>query len=672
MNLPDSEGQPIGPSPAPGNPGPAATPARPEEEFPLPMGWLSGGQAVLSSDGAIVEINDSMANWLAGARCDLAGKLFWPLLWERFPEWEKVAQDHLSRRQAFDSFALQAAREGFPRDYHLELARHGETVFLRIESALPGLSDLEDSPWDEHLRAEEARRGMYMRLLRAEAQLDNMVRRWPGVIFNQRPDGSFSFVSPGIEAVTGISADKWRAQGPLFWRVVHEADAEELQQQYRRLSPASRTFHGSYRVRHSDSGGVTYVMEHREAVFSASGLLLGYEGVWLDVTRQTIAERRLSSAAWKETLAVLTMGLAHDFSNIMSGIHSLSEAFQAEMDPNHPFQEGLALIQRNSRQASQLIHRILSLHRGKTGERNYYNLNELVADTTELLRKMVPRRIDIHAECAPQTLPLYVDEIEFQQVFFNLALNAVEAMPKGGRLSIVTSRHATIPPLGRAQGQAPRPPAVCLTVRDQGVGISARHLDAIFDPFFTTKSANKGSGLGLYNARLFVEKHHGAISVESAENQGSAFHVWLPEADFTEAERSETAPTKRRHTILLVASPGQSVAPTAESLRQNGLYVVTAESGAGAGELLGSPDYQFAAVFLVAGPGAEVCAPLLAEVKQRALPIKTILQVTGCNQDEIDTNLLGQADLILSPDTSSHEALGRVRSLLDDNPDAPL
>jgi len=453
---------------------------------------------------------------------------------------------------------------------------------------------------------------------------------------------------------------------------VHEADAEELQQQYRRLSPASRTFHGSYRVRHSDSGGVTYVMEHREAVFSASGLLLGYEGVWLDVTRQTIAERRLSSAAWKETLAVLTMGLAHDFSNIMSGIHSLSEAFQAEMDPNHPFQEGLALIQRNSRQASQLIHRILSLHRGKTGERNYYNLNELVADTTELLRKMVPRRIDIHAECAPQTLPLYVDEIEFQQVFFNLALNAVEAMPKGGRLSIVTSRHATIPPLGRAQGQAPRPPAVCLTVRDQGVGISARHLDAIFDPFFTTKSANKGSGLGLYNARLFVEKHHGAISVESAENQGSAFHVWLPEADFTEAERSETAPTKRRHTILLVASPGQSVAPTAESLRQNGLYVVTAESGAGAGELLGSPDYQFAAVFLVAGPGAEVCAPLLAEVKQRALPIKTILQVTGCNQDEIDTNLLGQADLILSPDTSSHEALGRVRSLLDDNPDAPL
>src|SRR6202034_3693594 len=121
-----------------------------------------------------------------------------------------------------------------------------------------------------------------------------------------------------------------------------------------------------------------------------------------------------------------------------------------------------------------------------------------------------------------------LDLVEFRQVVINLLLNAADAMPHGGQLTLRTSRHETMPKLENFKGTTPRPPCVCLTIKDTGTGIKQRNLAAIFDPFFTTKS--KGSGLGLYNARIAVEKHQGAISVQSKEGIGTSFHIWLPQA----------------------------------------------------------------------------------------------------------------------------------------------
>jgi signal transduction histidine kinase len=652
------------PIPSPGGGAPVMAPALSREHFPLPSGWLEGGQAILDASGLALEINAPLADWLGLPVSALRGKPFWAALWTQFPEWDEQLAELIEGGEPFEEFSLESrGREPCLR-FDLTLARHEGVTFLRLHSALPGQEEFEESPWEDHLRADGAKRGLYVRLLRAEAQLENMVRRWPGVIFNQRPDFSFHFASPGIESLTGIAREEWRARGLLFWQTVHEADVEDLRQQFRRLSPSSRTFHAAYRIRHSQTGRVSYILEHREALFSRSGLLLGYEGVWLDVTRQTIAEKRLSSAAWKETLAVLTMGLAHDFSNIMSGIHSLSEAFQAEIEKDHPFQQGLALIQRNSRQASQLVHGILALHQGKIGDRNYFSLNDLVEETLELLRKIVPRRMRIEAAYSSTPLPLYVDAVEFRQVFFNLALNAVDAMPGGGVLRIETALHQKLPAMDRLQGVPPRVPAVCLTVRDTGCGIPPRHLSAIFDPFFTTKTVNKGSGLGLYNARLFVEKHHGAITVESVEQSGTSFHVWLPEADFTEGERLENLP-RRRHTLLLAASQGDIIGATADFLRQHGYYVVQATSPEEAANLLISPDYQFGALFFLCNSAENPFNPLFTNAKKCKMPVKTIMQIIGCNQDEFETQFLNHADLIIPPDMSSQEMLARLRGLLD-------
>jgi signal transduction histidine kinase len=430
------------------------------------------------------------------------------------------------------------------------------------------------------------------------------------------------------------------------------------------LDTKNPTLSVTYRLRHAITGRVSYILEQREAVFTESGFLLGYEGIWLDVTRQTIAERRLSSAAWKETLAVLTIGLAHDFSNIMAGIHSLSESFGVQLGADHPFNEGLALIRQNAMQASQLVRRILSLHHDKVGEQNYSNLNEIVADTVELMHKTIPRRVQVKMQLAPESLPLYVDAVELRQVLINLAVNSVDAMPNGGELSLSTSLHTQLPDENLRIGQVGRLPAVCLEVKDTGSGISSAYLSMIFDPFFTTKAVNKGSGLGLYNARLFVEKHHGAISVESVEGKGTTFRLWLPQADFTENDQVSTVGLPVRHTILLVGSPGQQLNRTTEYLRQHGFYVIVSVSPESAHEALGNPQCQLGAALVLCDGRQPWMLSLLNEIQQAQPPLKTAIQIIGCNIDELNPQALEKANLIISSDTSPHEILARLQTLL--------
>jgi len=525
---------------------------RPDEDQLLaspptePAAWLESGQAILDSSGRITEINESLSQWLDQAEGCLAGRSMWILLEERCPEWRERLESLRAGKETFSEveFKLPADPAQSAQWFRLELAKHIAGCFVRFHSILPPLPELEETSWDQQLRNEFARREMFLRLLRAEAQLNSLTERWPGVIFSQRADFSFRFVSPQIEELTGVSVAEWQSKPHLFWHIIHEGDAEELRQQLKQGRQSGQTFTSTYRVRHAQSGRVAYVMEQRQPHVSRGGLLLGYEGVWLDVTRQTIAEKRLSSAAWKETLSVLTMGLAHDFGNVMAGIHALSETLADQAGGNDEFNQSVVLIKKNARQASQLVHRIIDLHQGKTGESNYHNLNEITADLADLVRKVIPRRMELEVELSAEALPVYLDVVELRQVVINLVLNAIEAMPQTGRLVLRTSGFAKLTPLENFQGTLPRLPAARLSVEDNGFGIKPLHLPSIFDPFFTTKPMNKASGLGLYNARLFIDKHRGAITVESKEGTGSTFHLWLPQADFTEAAAESAQPPR--------------------------------------------------------------------------------------------------------------------------------
>ena len=486
-------------------------------------------------------------------------------------------------------------------------------------------------------------------------------------MFSQGPDFSIRSASPNIKDLTGLDAAEWRNFPDRFWELVHESDAANLRQQLKRVaqSPAPATH--AYRIRHARTGRVAHVLEQRQPSFGADGQLLGYEVVWVDVTRQAIAEKRLSAAAWKETLAVLTLGMAHDFTNVIAGIHSLSESFLAQVDAQHPFYEGMSLIKKSSLQASQLVQRMINLHLGQTGERGYHNLNDIAGDLVELVKKILPRRIQVAAELAPIQLPVYIDVVEFRQVAINLQLNAADAMPRGGRLTLRTSRHEAFPKLDHVKGTPPRTPCICLTIEDTGSGIKQRHLASIFDPFFTTKA--KGSGLGLYNAHLAIEKAQGAISVISKEGAGTSFQIWLPEADFSESQRMTEAQgkTKARRSLLFLGRPGDVFNKTAEWLRSNGFYIVTASFSDSLVELFHSADYNFDGVILLAEPGDPALISLPGELRQHNKRVKLILKLAGCDADDLDTQLLNGIDLLLDSDLSEADALLRLKSFFEHN-----
>lgn len=629
----------------------------------IPHGWLEQGWVLVDANRCVADAGESFCRWLDLSKETMIGRRFAQIMRERCADWERPVEDLLASDKSFAKIELQKTVPGAAsiQWFQMEFVQMGPSAALRMSSVFPPVNELEEAAWDDHLGSVSARREMFVRLMRTESQLNSLMHRWPGVIFSQRPDCSFNFISPRIEEFTGVPAKDWRYQPQLFWRVIHEADADDIQKNLREVVRAPQGLTSTFRIRNTRTGRVAYIMEHRQAVLSPNGLLLGYDGFWLDITRQTIAEKRLSSSAWKETLAVLTMGLAHDFSNIMAGILSLSETFQAELGKDHPFYEGLTLIRDNSIQASQLIQRISQLHRGKPGERSYLDLNEMATEMTELVRKIVPKRIAIKTSLASGQLAVYADAVEFRQVFVNLALNAADAMPKQGEIIIETSRHDQFPQVRHLQGVAPRLPAVCLSMRDTGCGIPERSLNAIFDPFYTTKEINKGSGLGLYNASLFVEKHQGAISVDSKLHEGTTFGIWLPQADFTESDRGPKM-VESRHNLLLVGANGTGLDSMTELLRRNGFCVVVSTSDTNACELLTSPDYRFSGVILqtTLGPTA-----LFQEMRRRDLRARSILQIVSRNPDEIDTSLMKRADLILPADTPEQEMLNRIKALVD-------
>jgi PAS domain S-box-containing protein len=640
---------------------PAPVPAAPA------LTWLDGGLALLAGDGSIQSTNDILALWLGAPTDSLPERSMAQVLGRINPTWEGVLQHFLDSLQTFGAVNLPGRagqRSGWVR---VHAVRAGSLITLHLDSTLPPHVELEE--YGSGVTAETGRveRELRMRLLQAESQLDNLMRRWPGVIFSQRGDLSFHYASPRLEEFTGVPLSDWCSRPNLLWDLVHEADVNELSQQLARAVQEGVTVTTNFRIRHARSGRIAYVQEHRLALRSSEGVLLGFEGVWLDVTRQTIAERRLSTAAWRDTLAVLTMGLAHDFGNILAGIHALAETIEATVPAGEDgVRESIGLIKRNAMQASALVRRVLNLHQGKPGELGYADLNAQVTDLVELVRKVVPRRIQVEVKLSDAQLPIYVDAVELRQVFLNLAMNAVDAMPHSGRLMFTTSRHAAMPELQHMQGTFPRLPAVCLHVEDNGTGIPARNLGSIFDPFFTTKPMNKGAGLGLYNSRLFVEKHHGAISVDSTEGRGTTFHLWLPEADFTEQERQANPGVRRRRTLLLLGPPGRALETTTEFLRSNNYFVVT-ETREGAGiQLLDSLDYEFDAVLVIAGADADPSiGQILRDLRLRRPPIKSILQIVGRNEDEIDPRWIRDASLTLPPDLPEAQLQEKLDHLLE-------
>ncbi len=250
---------------------------------------------------------------------------------------------------------------------------------------------------------------------------------------------------------------------------------------------------------------------------------------------QPAIERRLLKSAWKEALGDLTPGLAHDFNNVLTGVLATSEACLGQMDPTHAFYEGLSLIKQNACEASRLIHRLSRLFQEKSAGQSYHDLNSIVSEMAATLQKVIPRRIEVSTDLALDSLPIFVDLVEFDRVLLSLAFGAVNSIPGKGKLQFRTARRAAIPKRTRFHGELACLPAACLSIADSAGSSLGGELDLVFESLALATECNETRALSLYYARHFIEKCRGLISIESAPGAETTLNIWLPQSDFTES-----------------------------------------------------------------------------------------------------------------------------------------
>jgi CheY-like chemotaxis protein len=286
-----------------------------------------------------------------------------------------------------------------------------------------------------------------------------------------------------------------------------------------------------------------------------------------------------------EAIGRLAGGVAHDFNNILTTIQSYTEFLSTELGPDSPHLGDLKEIEEAAVRAGGLTRQLLAFSRKEVIESHPLNLNEIVAETERMLRRVIGEDIELVTRLEPGLGWFQGDRGQFSQVLMNLAVNARDAMPDGGRLLIETSNVDLDDAYAREHRGSAAGPHILLSISDTGIGMDAAIKSRIFEPFFTTKGPGKGTGLGLSMVYGFVQQSGGSIWVYSEPDEGTTFKIYLPRvADFLADEAAilderASRPSTGVATILLVEDETAVRRVAKRTLAESGYTVLEAANG---------------------------------------------------------------------------------------------
>ncbi len=294
------------------------------------------------------------------------------------------------------------------------------------------------------------------------------------------------------------------------------------------------------------------------------------------------SEEQLRQAQKMEAIGRLAGGVAHDFNNLLTAIEVPARMLLDELTPNDPMRNDLEEIRSAAGRAAILTRQLLAFSRRQVLQPRVMDLNTVVADMDRMLQRLIGEDIDLVTRLTPRLHPVLADSGQIEQVLVNLAVNARDAMPRGGRVTIETANvtleegYTSVHP-----GSRPGPHAM-LAVSDSGSGMDRETLSHLFEPFFTTKELGKGTGLGLATVYGIVKQSGGTIFVYSEPEQGTSFKVYLPSAEGAVGpiERGEATPTSGgTETVLLVEDDRAVRAMARRILEAKGYHVLDAANG---------------------------------------------------------------------------------------------
>lgn len=506
-------------------------------------------QIGLSKKGKIDKVSESFASWVGKASKDLVGENFRTFFISLEKSWE------LNLPEKFFIYDFECFLPLSPESHlssigiHFQNIAYKENSVISLSPALAPHDSLKKAFMGDLMKDPRALANTLIRLQKAESRLSDYVSNFPGIFFTQRPDMTFSYLSRGIRKLFPTDHTELARNGGLFLSKIFEKDREHFLKELNSNSEKSEIFSFTYRITIPPSGQIIYLLDVRTPIITATKKLLGYDGVFIDITRQAIAEHRLSSSVWREGLATLTNGLVHDFSNLMSGIYSISELYHGMMEKDDPMAKGMGQIKKSAMQAQKLVRRIIDLHREKPAARTIHDLRLLLKDQMDLVDIIIPRSAKIITDFGTEPMPAFIEETGFRQVILNLVINAKDAIERNGKIKISLKKVEKGKPIMRnAVGKKQIAPCTGaeLSLKDNGEGIPADLKERLFEPFVTTKASSSGSGFGLYNTKIFIEDHNGLIGFSSTEGKGTTFFLFIPlESDEEEKPAKRVKRAKR-------------------------------------------------------------------------------------------------------------------------------
>jgi PAS domain S-box-containing protein len=420
---------------------------------------------------------------------------------------------------------------------------------------------------------------------------------------------TFSFVSGRAATVLGYPVERWLRE-PDFWvRRIHPDDRESVMQICRDAIAQGRDHELEYRSVAAD-GREVWLRDIVHVVRDSSGRPVTLRGLTVDLTELRRSERalrqsedQLRQAQKMDAVGKLAGGIAHDFNNLLMVIRGDSDLMLRRLAPADPLRSNAEGIRDAADQAASLTRQLLAFSRKQVTAPRFVDLNAIVASIHAMLQRLLGETINLVTVAAPDLGAVKADPGQVEQMILNLCVNARDAMPDGGRLTVRTA-NVDLDDAAAAQWSDGRSgPYVMLEVTDTGIGMDAQTRSHLFEPFFTTKEQGKGTGLGLSTVYGTVKQSGGHISVESEPGRGSTFTVYLPRvaAVAPPAEPRPAAATGpgprpraearltpgRGETILLVEDAQRVRAVVKEILEMSGYVVLEARHGAEALEVSG-------------------------------------------------------------------------------------
>ncbi len=425
-------------------------------------------------------------------------------------------------------------------------------------------------------------------------------------------------------------------------------------------------------IRQRKDGKLIQISLTVSPIMDSSGIIVGASKIARDITGIKNTEEQLRQSQKMEAIGRLAGGIAHDFNNLLTSINGFTDMALAEVGKEGEVADYLAEVRKSGERAAALTQQLLAYSRKQILSPKLTNLNEVVTDMNRMLRRIIGEDITIRTTLHPNLGTVRVDPTQIQQIIVNLAINARDAMPGGGTLSLETANVFMDANFEAHHFEAPPGPFVMLSVRDTGTGMSPEVKARIFEPFFTTKAVGQGTGLGLSSVFGIVKQSGGGITFESELGTGTTFSVFFPLVDSKDKKgdsglRSGGSPRPSKGTILLAEDEGAVRKFLAATLRRDGYNVLEAPDGALALETGRHAEKLNVLLTDVVMPGMN--GGKLAEELKSIHPGLKVLFVSGYTQDIISIGVLEDRDTaFIQKPFNREDILGKISQLIDTQP----